>query len=182
MLHCPTKNPTRRFVQLAVRTSWLPSLLASLTRVMVHGSLHLAIAPQRFPAGRLVSSAFLAEGYGFARVVSVLGSGAAVPGRYPRGSRSGLAISQEMICSHSPAKGSMWVRRQPRTRFLRFCSRYRVWRPATGSGMLLLAGTFPAVQNSTEKTWMGTEGAFTSRFFIKPPPEPDEPWPWCSSF
>src|SRR2546426_1354740 len=23
---------------------------------------------------------------------------------------------------------------------------------------------------------------FTSRFFIKPPPEPNEPWSWCSSF
>src|SRR6266487_1863573 len=23
---------------------------------------------------------------------------------------------------------------------------------------------------------------FTSRFFIKPPPEPDEPWPSCFSF
>ena len=44
----PTKNPTRRLVQLAVRTSWLPSLLASLTRVTVLGSLHLATAPQRF--------------------------------------------------------------------------------------------------------------------------------------
>src|SRR2546425_12296794 len=23
---------------------------------------------------------------------------------------------------------------------------------------------------------------FTRRFFIKPPPEPPEPWTWCSSF
>jgi hypothetical protein len=30
MLHCSTKNLTRRFVQLAVKKSWLPSLLASL--------------------------------------------------------------------------------------------------------------------------------------------------------
>ena len=31
-----------------------------------------------------------------------------------------------MICSHSPSKGSFWVRRQPSTRFLRSCTRYRV--------------------------------------------------------
>jgi hypothetical protein len=50
-VHCSTKNLTRRCVQLAVKNSWLPSLLASLARVMVHGSLHLATAPQKFPAG-----------------------------------------------------------------------------------------------------------------------------------
>src|SRR6266567_4657700 len=27
--------------------------------------------------------------------------------------RSGLTTGQERICSHSPAKGSLWVRRQP---------------------------------------------------------------------
>jgi transposase, IS5 family len=26
------------------------------------------------------------------------------------------------------------------------------------------------------------DSPFTSRFFIKPPPEADEPWPWCSSY
>src|SRR6266852_8623325 len=30
--------------------------------------------------------------------------------------------------------------------------------------------------------WQGWYWAFTSRFFIKPPPEPHEPWTWCSSF
>jgi hypothetical protein len=47
--------------------------------VMVHGSPHLAIAPAAFPRGRLVFSACLAEGYGFARADSVRGSGAATP-------------------------------------------------------------------------------------------------------
>ena len=49
--------------------------------VMVHGSPHLAIAPAAFPRGRLVFSACLAEGYGFARADSVRGSGTAAPGR-----------------------------------------------------------------------------------------------------
>jgi hypothetical protein len=35
-LHCSTKNLTRRCVQLAVRNSWLPSLLARLAQVMGH--------------------------------------------------------------------------------------------------------------------------------------------------
>jgi hypothetical protein len=36
---------------------------------------------------------------------------------------SGLATNQDRICSHSPSKGSLWVRRQPKTRFLLSCSR-----------------------------------------------------------
>jgi hypothetical protein len=67
-------------------------------------------------------SACLFEGYGFARVDSVRESGAAAPGRYRELQRSGLACSQEKTCSHSPSKGSVWVRRQPSTRFLRSCS------------------------------------------------------------
>src|SRR5579859_5926474 len=47
-MHCSTKNLTHRCVQLAVRISWLSSLLARLAQVMPHGSLPLAIAPQRF--------------------------------------------------------------------------------------------------------------------------------------
>src|SRR5260221_1715198 len=37
-VHCSTKNLTRRCVQLAVRNSWLSSLLASLARMMGHCS------------------------------------------------------------------------------------------------------------------------------------------------
>src|SRR5713226_6106127 len=66
--------------------------------------------------------------------------------------RSGLAISQDRICSHSPSKGSLWVRRQPRTRFLRSCSRYKVWSPAAGPGTLPSLGNVPTVHCSTEKT------------------------------
>ena len=32
-----------------------------------------------------------------------------------------------------------------------------------------------------QQSW-GQSAPFTSRFFIKPPPEPHEPWSWCSSF
>src|SRR2546428_8595503 len=66
--------------------------------------------------------------------------------------RSGLATNQERICSHSPSKGSLWVHRQPSTRFLRSCSRYKVWRPAAGSGMLPSAEIFLVAHRSTEKT------------------------------
>src|SRR2546421_5352370 len=72
--------------------------------------------------------------------------------------RSGLATSQDRICSHSPSKGSLWVRRQPSTRFLRSCSRYKVWRPAAGSGMLPSAEIFLVAHRSTEKTRRGSEG------------------------
>jgi hypothetical protein len=70
---------------------------------------------------------------------------------------SGLAINQDRICSHSPSKGSLWVRRQPKTRFLRSCSRYKVRSPASGSVTLLSSGSFPTVQSSTEKTRIGAE-------------------------
>src|SRR2546426_185569 len=32
------------------------------------------------------------------------------------------------------------------------------------------------------RAYGGYPGSFTSRFFIKPPPEADEPWTWCFSF
>jgi hypothetical protein len=40
--------------------------------------------------------------------------------------RSGLAVNQEMICSHSPSKGSFQVLRQPNSHFLRSCSLFSV--------------------------------------------------------
>jgi hypothetical protein len=142
-----------------VRNSWLSSLLASLARVMVHGSLPLATAPQRFQVDGLGSCACRVGGCGFATVDNVLERGAVTPGKCLRGSRSGLATSQDRICSHSPSKGSLWVRRQPRMRFLCSCSWNSVWSPAAGSGTLLSAGSVPAVQDSTEKTRMEGEGA-----------------------
>jgi hypothetical protein len=51
--------------------------------------------------------------------------------------------------------GSLWVRRQPSTRFLRSCSRYKVWSPAAGSGTLSSPGSVPVIERSTEKTRMG---------------------------
>src|SRR5438105_10683760 len=72
--------------------------------------------------------------------------------------RSGLAISQDRICSHSPSKGALWVRRQPCTRFRLSCSRYKVWSPAVGSPTLLSSGSIPMVQSSTEKTRVLAEG------------------------
>lgn len=119
-VHCLTKNLPWRFVQLAVRNSWWPSLLARLARVLVRGSLPLATAPQRFPAERLVCSACRAEACGFVMADSVQERGAATPGRCPRGY---LATNQDRNCSHSPSKGSLWVRRQTSSRFLRSCSR-----------------------------------------------------------
>ena len=119
---------------------------------MIPGSLLLATAPQRFPADRLGFSACHAAECGFAVVDSVRESGAAAPGKCRR-----LAWSQEKICSHSPSKGSLWVRRQPKTRFLRSCSRYKVSSPAVGAGAFRSSGSFPAVHCSPEKTWRGSE-------------------------
>src|SRR5712692_1757593 len=84
MVYCSTNNLPRRLVQLAVRKPWLDLLLTKLAGAMVHGSLPLATAPQRFPAGRLVFSACHAEGCGFVMVDTVRGSGAATPGRCRR--------------------------------------------------------------------------------------------------
>ena len=54
MCFAPRKKRTQRFVQLAIRNSWLSSLLASLARVMGHESFHLATTLQRFLAdGRI---------------------------------------------------------------------------------------------------------------------------------
>src|SRR6266851_4002294 len=83
-MHCLTKNLPRRLAQLAVRNSWLDSLLTKLAGAMIHGSLPLAIAPQRFPAGRLVFSACRAGACGFARADSVRGKGVVTLGRCPR--------------------------------------------------------------------------------------------------
>ena len=47
VVHCSTKNLTRRFVQQASRNSWLSSLQASLARAMVYEALLLVTAPQR---------------------------------------------------------------------------------------------------------------------------------------
>jgi hypothetical protein len=136
---CSTKNPTRRCVQLAVSNSWLSSLLASLERVMGHRSLLIATAPQRFP--RRVGSDLAhpaACGCAFATADSVQRRDAATPGRCRRRARSGLALNQETIRFHSPSKGSFWVRRQPRTRFLFSCSWYKVGSPPEGSRTLPL--------------------------------------------
>jgi hypothetical protein len=95
------------------RQDTLVDLQRKLERVMVPGSLQFASAPQQLPVGRPVFSASLVGGCGFAVVDSVRESGTATPERYRRGSRSGLATSQEKTCSHSPSKGSVWVRRQP---------------------------------------------------------------------
>lgn len=146
-------------VQLAIRHSWLSSLLARLAREMGLGSLPLATVPQRFPCR--VGSYFphaAAHGCGFVMVDNVRGSDAVTPGRCRHCARSGLASTQEVICSHSPSKGSFWVRRQPRTRFLLSCSRYRVWIVADGSGTLFSTRSVPAEQHSTEKTRRGADG------------------------
>src|SRR5258708_40009403 len=85
MTALPHQNLTRRFVQLAGRNSWLPSLLARLTRLMVLGSLLLAIAPQRCASRVGTDLAHPAAcGRGFARGYSVRGGGAATPAKCRR--------------------------------------------------------------------------------------------------
>src|SRR5450759_2543412 len=59
--------------------------------------------------------------------------------------RSGLACTQEAMCSHAPSNGSLCVRRQPRTRFLFSCCWYKVGSPLDGSEIPFLAGTTPVV-------------------------------------
>jgi hypothetical protein len=73
-----------RCVQLALRNSWTPFLLARRARVIIHGSLQLATAPQRVPAGFPVFSACHAEVCGFVVADSVRGNGAGAPGKYLR--------------------------------------------------------------------------------------------------
>ncbi len=130
-----------------------------LKLVMILGLLLLANAPREFEAGELLFSACLVGACEFARVDSVRESGAATPERCRHCARSGLATNQEKICSHSPSKGSLWVRRQPSTRFLRSCSWYKVSSPAAGSGILPVEGSNPVIQRSTEKAWMEAEGS-----------------------
>jgi hypothetical protein len=71
---------------------------------MVLRSLPLAIAPSALPAGRLGFSACLFEGYGFARVDSVQGSGAVTCGRCPRYSVQGWQVAKigigYLVCTH----------------------------------------------------------------------------------
>ena len=74
-------NLTQWLVQLAVKNSWLLSFLTSLVKEMVHGSLLLATAPQRFPEDGCGSCASPAGECGFVMVDSVLERGAAAPGR-----------------------------------------------------------------------------------------------------
>src|SRR5207248_6037397 len=49
-------------------------------------------------------------------------------------------------------------------------------------GVLRSALYRAVVQAGAEGLAAPQAGSFTSRFFIKPPPEAHEPWPWCSSF
>jgi hypothetical protein len=101
----PHQNLPRRLAQLAVRNSWLDSLLTKLAGAMIHGSLPLAIAPQRFPVERLVFSAFLAAGCGFARADSDQGSGAATPGRCRRCSVQDWPPSRRRSAPTPPQRG-----------------------------------------------------------------------------
>jgi hypothetical protein len=51
--------------------------------------------------------------------------------------------------------------------------------------VLPLSGIERAIEQLVEYAHIAKEEgreAFTSRFFIKPPPEPDELWSWLSSF
>jgi hypothetical protein len=68
---------------LVIRYAQLHHPLAGLGRVIIHGSLLPAIAPQTFPGAEFGSSASLVVRCGFARVDTVRGRGVATLGRYP---------------------------------------------------------------------------------------------------
>jgi hypothetical protein len=110
--------------------------------------------------GGLGSCACLAEGCGFATVYSVLESGTVTSGRCRHCFFQGWQAERRVICSHSPSNGSLWVRRQPRTRFLFSCSRYKLRSPTAGLETILSPGSVPAVHRSREKTRMGAERVF----------------------
>jgi len=79
-MHGLTNNLPQRLAQLAaVSQSWLDSLLTKLVEAMVHGSLLLATAPQRFPAGRLVFSACRAGACGLVMGESLRGAALQLP-------------------------------------------------------------------------------------------------------
>ena len=82
-LHSFTKSNPVVAQLTAVRVFWW-SISRKLASVMVHGSLRLATRPQRFPRGRLVFSACLAERCGFTAVDSILVRGAVTRGKCHR--------------------------------------------------------------------------------------------------
>ena len=75
----------------------------------------------------------------------------------------GLSPEEHADLSHHNEERHDWIEqvgaqdRQPSTRFLRSCSRYKVSSPAAGSGAFLSSGSFPAIHCCTEKTWRGSE-------------------------
>jgi hypothetical protein len=115
--------------------------------------------------GWLVFSSSRAVRCGSAVVDNVLGRGAGAHGKCLRGSRSGLAWSQEVIRSHSPLKGSLWVRLQPRTRFLFSCSWYKTGSPGGASRALPSTGPNAVLHFSTAKTQIGNEEACATKGF-----------------
>src|SRR5712692_9841306 len=73
--------------------------------------------------------------------------------------RSGLAINQETICSHSPAKGSLWVRHQPSTVF-------SAPAPGTGCGALFDLLRVYALAHLGSLGQLGLSGASFALYFI----------------
>src|SRR6266699_1224422 len=72
---------------------------------MVHGSLHLATIPQRFPAGRLGSCASRAARCGFVMVDTVRGRGAVTPGKCRRCSVRDWLPTRRRSAPTLPQKG-----------------------------------------------------------------------------
>src|SRR5712691_11067614 len=117
MGRCSIKNLTRGFAQLATVRIFRWSISRKLARVIVPGSLPLAIAPQRFAAGTLGFSASLVGACGFVMADSAQGSNAAAPGRCLRCSirdwqpaRTGSAptLPQRDLCGYAASPGSVF--------------------------------------------------------------------------
>ena len=105
-----------------VRKYQLRSPLERRTWVIVHGSLLRGHCSSKVcEMGGLGSCVCFAVGCRCAMADSVWGRGTATLGTYRRGYLLELPRGQSMICSHSPPKGSLWVRCHSRTRFLISC-------------------------------------------------------------
>jgi len=128
------------------------------SRVMVHGSLPLAIAPQRFPAGRLVFSACRAEEYGFATVDSVRGSGAAAPGKCRRYSVPDWPPTRRRSAPILPQRGPCGCAASPARVFASPARGIRSRALLRDRERFLARGSVPVIQRSTEKTRRGVEG------------------------
>jgi hypothetical protein len=106
----PIILPHGSFVSPAVKPSWLHLLLTGWARRWSVNDFFLPLVLQGIQQGGSYLPHPAARAYGFARADSALERDAATPGRYLRCSVRDWQPERRVICSHSPAKGSVWVR------------------------------------------------------------------------